>query len=119
MEDEDIDALQKEHNTLRHQTATMALVALAVLVIGAMFFHHAEHWKWLDSFYFCTITLTTIGYGDLVPTTDAAKLFDMFYVLAGIGIIATFANLLIRSTFVRRQLKTAKKKAKKSKKQPQ
>lgn len=115
-DDEDLESLEKEHLSLQRQTGTMALVALAVLVIGAVFFHHAEHWKWLDAFYFCTITLTTVGYGDLVPTTDAAKLFDMFYVLAGIGIIATFANLLIRSTIVRRQLKVAKKKAKRSKK---
>lgn len=117
MDDEDIESLQKEHVTLRHQTQSLAIVAISVLVIGAIFFHHIEHWKWLDAFYFCTITLTTIGYGDLVPTTDAAKLFDMFYVLVGIGIIATFANLLIRSTMVRRQLKTAKKKANKAQKQ--
>lgn len=115
MDDEDdVDALRKEHLKLKKQVSTMAIVSVSVLFIGAMFFHSVEHWRWLDSFYFCTITLTTIGYGDLVPTTDAAKIFDMFYVLVGIGIIATFANLLIRGTLVRRQLKTAKKKAKRN-----
>jgi FtsH-binding integral membrane protein len=115
MDEEDIEALEKEHKSLQRQTGTMALIALAVLIVGAVFFHHAEHWKWLDAFYFCTITLTTVGYGDLVPTTDAAKLFDMFYVLVGIGIIASFANILVKSAIVRRQLKVAKKRHRKAK----
>src|SRR5579862_1124513 len=106
---EDIESLQKEHLTLKKQVSAMAAVSVSVLCFGAIFFHIVEHWKWLDSFYFCTITLTTIGYGDLVPTTNAGKLFDMFYVLVGIGIIATFANLLIKGSMVRRQLKTATK----------
>jgi voltage-gated potassium channel Kch len=109
MNDEDLDALHKEHITLRRQTRALAGVALGVLAAGAVFFHHVEHFKWLDSFYFCTITLTTVGYGDIVPKTNAGKLFDMFYVLIGIGIIATFANILIKSTMVRRQLKQATK----------
>jgi hypothetical protein len=111
---EDLASLQKDHQTLQKQVRAMAVVSVSVLCFGAVFFHIVEHWKWLDSFYFCTITLTTIGYGDFVPTTDAGKLFDMFYVLVGIGIIATFANLLIKGSFVRRQLKVAKKNAKRS-----
>ncbi|HSW79422.1 MAG TPA: potassium channel family protein [Candidatus Saccharimonadales bacterium] len=113
---EDIESLQKEHVALKKQVSAMAFVSVSVLCFGAIFFHIVEHWKWLDSFYFCTITLTTIGYGDFVPTTDAGKMFDMFYVLVGIGIIATFANLLIKGSLVRRQLKSAKKKAKRAKK---
>ncbi len=109
MDNEDLDSLEKEHRTLRQQVSVMALVSLAVLIIGAVFFHIVEHLKWLDSFYFCTITLTTVGYGDIVPKTDAGKLFDIFYVLAGIGIIATFANLLFRGTIVRRQLRVARR----------
>lgn len=79
--------------------------ALAALTFGAVFYHIVEKLSWLDSFYFCTITLTTIGYGDIVPHTDLGKLFTIFYVLVGIGIIATFANLLLRNANARRELK--------------
>ena len=80
-----------------------------MLCAGALFFHQVEHWGWLDAFYFCTITLTTIGYGDLVPQTDAGKLFDIFYVLIGIGILATLASTTVKNVMVRRQLRRFKK----------
>ncbi len=109
MDEDERQALVKEHNTLKHQSQALAGVSMGVLCGGATFFHFVEHFKWLDSFYFCTITLTTVGYGDIVPKTDAGKLFDMFYVLVGIGIIATFANILVKNAMVRRQLKQDRK----------
>jgi hypothetical protein len=36
------------------------------------------------------VTLATVGYGDLHPTTDAAKLFTVVYVLVGLGVFAAF-----------------------------
>ncbi|XP_037078052.1 potassium channel subfamily K member 9-like [Pollicipes pollicipes] len=35
--------------------------------IGAALFSHYEHWSFLDGFYFTFITISTIGFGDLVP----------------------------------------------------
>jgi voltage-gated potassium channel len=101
--------LQSEKIRIVNEFRAIGLIALAVLCGGALFFHKIEHWSWLNSFYFCTITLTTVGYGDFVPTTDAGKLFYIFYVLAGIGIIATFANTAIKNALVRRQIRTIRK----------
>ena len=53
------------------------------------------------SAYVSVVTLTTIGYGDLVPTTDLGKVFTMLYSLTGIGVIATFITAL--ATASRRQ----------------
>lgn len=64
--------------------------ALAVIAIGTYFYHVVEGWSWLDSAYFSVITLTTIGYGDLVPTNPISKLFTMIYVILGVGIIFGF-----------------------------
>ena len=38
------------------------------------------------------MTLSTIGYGDFAPKTDAGKLFSVFYVLIGLGLILGFIN---------------------------
>ena len=70
--------------------------ALSLLVGGSIFYHIVEKWNWLDSYYFCVVTLATVGYGDLVPKTDLGKLFTTFYILIGIGIIATFASAFIK-----------------------
>lgn len=52
----------------------------------------------VDSFYFCFITLATIGYGDLSPATDVGKLVTVIYSIAGLGIMAA----LISSTATQR-----------------
>lgn len=61
--------------------------ALAMLLVGTFFYHWLEGWSYLDSLYFCVISLATIGYGDLTPTTPLAKLFTIVYVVNGIGIL--------------------------------
>jgi hypothetical protein len=69
---------------------SLLVTANIVLVLGAVAYHYLEGWSWIDSLYFCVITLTTIGYGDLAPKTDAGKIFTMFYIVVGLGIILSF-----------------------------
>lgn len=83
-----------------HQFRAAAGVSLAVLATGAIFYHYIEDMTWLNAFYFCVITLTTIGYGDIVPTTNPGKLFTIFYVIVGVGIIATFVNLTVKRSII-------------------
>ncbi len=102
--------LKKQLAKTRRQFMAIGLAALAVLILGAVFYHYNDHLKWLDAFYFCTVTLTTIGYGDIAPSGDASKLFTIFYVITGIGIMATFANLLIQNASAGRQYRRATRK---------
>jgi hypothetical protein len=85
--------------------ALMATTAV-VLVAGTLFYMFAEGWSVIDALYFSVITLATIGYGDLTPTNDLAKLFTIFYVLIGIGLlastVATIANAAITANADRR-----------------
>lgn len=104
--DEDV---RGHYLAIRTKFRITAAVALVVLVVGAGFYHYVEDLRWIDAFYFCTITLTTIGYGDITPMTDAGKLFTIFYVLMGVGIIATLANLFLQNAFGRRQIKKTAK----------
>ena len=46
--------------------------------------------------YFSTIVLTTVGLGDLAPTTALSKLFTIGYVLVGTGVILAFVDRLVR-----------------------
>ena len=83
----------------------LAGAALLVLVGGTVVYHFLEDWSWVDSFYFCTVCITTVGFGDLAPTTDAAKLFTAAYIFAGMGIVATLVNVRLRERgFVARHI---------------
>ncbi|MBM3170344.1 MAG: two pore domain potassium channel family protein [Bacteroidetes bacterium] len=59
---------------------------------GTLFYHIQEGCSWLDSFYFCTMTMTTVGYGDFSPTTDISKLFTIVYAVSSIGLFIAFAS---------------------------
>lgn len=54
-----------------------------LLLVGTVVFRLLEKWSWVDAFYFSVVTLATVGYGDLAPKTEAAKLFTAFYILFG------------------------------------
>ncbi|XP_074271951.1 two-pore potassium channel 1-like isoform X2 [Silene latifolia] len=41
----------------------------------------------VDALYFCIVTMTTVGYGDLVPATTLAKLLSCFFVFTGMAIV--------------------------------
>ncbi len=70
----------------------LLFTTLFIIVIGSTVYHYLEGWNWVDCVYFCIITLTTIGYGDFSPQTPEGKVFTIFYILLGIGIILSFVN---------------------------
>lgn len=69
----------------------MYLVTLT-LASGTFFYHKVEGWRWLDSFYFSVITLATVGFGDFTPQTDLGKIFTVFYIFVGLGILIGFVT---------------------------
>lgn len=73
------------------KTYRILSVAAAVLIAtGTVVYHAVEDWSWVDSAYFSVVAVTTVGFGDLSPSTDASKLFTIFYILSGIAIITAF-----------------------------
>jgi hypothetical protein len=70
------------------------ITAVGLLLSGTLFYWVVEAWGPVDSFYFTVVTLTTVGYGDLAPTNDWSKLFTVFYIFVGIGVIASLITTL-------------------------
>ena len=61
--------------------------ALGTLLVGTFGYHWLEGWSYLDALYFSVVSLGTVGYGDLTPTTPIAKLFTIVYLINGIVIL--------------------------------
>ena len=74
------------------QYRDLLLTSVIILFSGTMFYHHLEGWTYIDSLYFSVITLTTVGYGDFSPQTTEGKLFTIFYIFIGLGMILSFLH---------------------------
>ncbi len=72
----------------------LLLTTGVTIAVGSVVYHYLEGWTWIDSIYFSVITLSTIGYGDFSPATVGGKLFTIFYIVIGIGIILSFINAI-------------------------
>lgn len=49
-----------------------------------------------DAFYFTTVTLTTLGYGDITPTTEIGRIVVGLEALLGFVLLATLASTVFR-----------------------
>lgn len=62
------------------------------VLVCILFYHYSENWTVLDCIYFITVTLLTVGYGDLVPTNDGTRLFTVFMIIIGLIFILKILN---------------------------
>ena len=53
--------------------------------------------EYLDTVWWAFATITTVGYGDVVPLTFAGKIIGIFLMLLGTGIFATYTALFANS----------------------
>jgi voltage-gated potassium channel len=101
-------------NGLKDKDFRNLFIWLAVIVVlGSWFYMRVEHWTFLDALYFSITTLATVGFGDLTPHTAIGKIFTIFYILVGIGVLSGFIVLLAeRSGLLKRGLGRAGEKEK-------
>jgi len=70
-----------------------------VFIAGTVGFHFIEGWGALDSFFMTLITVTTVGYREIQPLSNAGKVFDVFIIFMGVGTaaygFATIAQFII------------------------
>ena len=90
-----------------HRFKILTGLAIGLLAIGTVAYRLLEDWSWVDSLYFSVVAVTTVGFGDLTPSTDVSKLFTVVYILSGITIITTY----LRMRMGRRGSRVAQRKA--------
>ena len=56
----------------------------------------------LDAVWWTVATSTTVGYGDIIPVTEAGKIIAIFYMFFGIGILGLFISVLGTSFYKKR-----------------
>ncbi len=66
------------------------LFIIILLTSSTLFYTKMEHWSIIDALYFSVMTMSTVGYGDLTPSTDISKIFTIIYTCLSIGAFVSF-----------------------------
>lgn len=88
---------------------SLLLVAAGTIVIGSfvIFSVESEHpdsqiTSMLDAVWWTVATVTTVGYGDIVPVSDTGKIIAIFFMFFGIGTLAIFLSVMGTRFYKRR-----------------
>ncbi len=92
-----------------HALAIMSSLA-SVVVGGTLFFRYVEGWSWIDAYFFTIITLSTVGYGNVVPETTLGKLGTTIFIFVGLGVFAFAIQHFANYSVQRREEKMKTKK---------
>jgi voltage-gated potassium channel len=92
---------------IRRRLATAGIAVLAIFAVGVSGYYVIARgpYRLLDSLYMTVITLTTVGYGEIIPldTHPWGRVFTMVLLLFGMGILVYFASA-VTAFFVEGQL---------------
>jgi voltage-gated potassium channel len=87
----------------------LLFVAAAVIVIGSLVIFSVESQhpdsqinSMLDAVWWTVATVTTVGYGDIVPVTETGRIVAIFYMFFGIGVLGIFLSVLGAQIYKRR-----------------
>jgi voltage-gated potassium channel len=74
------------------ETKALPVVVGVLLLSGTAFYWSVEDWTPIQALYFSVVTLATVGYGDLTPTSDFSRIFTIIYIFIGLGVLVLFLS---------------------------
>ncbi|MGE4553273.1 MAG: TrkA family potassium uptake protein [Desulfovibrionaceae bacterium] len=76
-----------------------AVYLLLIFFVGIVGFHVIEGWGLVDCFYMVVISLSTVGFMEVQPLSQAGRVFTSFFIIGGVGgfmyIAAAFTQMLV------------------------
>jgi len=96
-----VKILMKVLRKERHILFVVFWIALAYILTTALIMFNAEESEafqnFFDALYWATTTLTTVGYGDICPTSDLGRVISMFSAIFGVAVIALPSGVITAS----------------------
>jgi len=88
----------------------LTVIGNGTIALAALLFYHLEHGSnpkvdsYLDALWWAVATVTTVGYGDILPQSVPGKILGMIMMILGSAIFcsftALFASVLLRPDFI-------------------
>ena len=88
-----IDVIREQRKAL----VAVGTLAVAYILIAALVIFNVEpdsFETFFDSVYWATVSLTTVGYGDIYPVSTAGRVITMLSSILGIAVVALPSGII-------------------------
>lgn len=90
-------------------------LTLAVVLIGTLGYRYISDYTWIDALYMTIITMATVGFKEVHPLDDTAKIFTVLLIVASVFILGFAISVLTEYLLGRNSMQLLKKKRVKNK----
>ncbi len=95
--------IDQQYRRLQQQLLTGIFLLFGVFLLGTIWYHLIEGWRWADAAYMSVITLATVGFMEVQPLGDRGRLFTIVLILLGVisigYIVNRFTDAIIQGYF--------------------
>lgn len=91
------------------KTIYLFIASGLIILLGTFVMHSVESQvpnskikTLLDALWWCVATVTTVGYGDIVPVSNLGRIVALFYMFFGISMIAILLSVITNTFYKRR-----------------
>lgn len=91
------------------KTIYLFIASGLIILLGTFVMHSVESQvpnskikTLLDALWWCVATVTTVGYGDIIPVSNLGRIVALFYMFFGISMIAILLSVITNTFYKRR-----------------
>lgn len=74
-----------QHLSLSRRLAVVVSLFAGLITAGTVGFVLLEGWPWIDALFMTVITLSTVGFGEVRPLSNAGEVFTIGLIVLGVG----------------------------------
>ncbi|GAB1858129.1 potassium channel protein [Flavobacteriaceae bacterium MHTCC 0001] len=78
----------------RSKIYTALALLVIILLVGVFGYRFISNYSWVDALYMTVITMTTVGFGEVVPLDEQSKIFTIFLILASVIIVGYALSII-------------------------
>jgi len=89
--------IDAEWSRFKRRIGLLSIAIMTVIAIGFSGFVLVAGYPMFEALYMALTTITTIGYGEVLPLSRAGRIFNIFYIVIGVGTLLVGIGVLTQA----------------------